>query len=56
MSDTGLTVPDMIEPPRRYDVTVTVDRGWWPSSEPRRLQFSHKVRLDSFKGTLAISL
>ena len=25
MSDTGLTVPDMIEPPRRYDVTVTVD-------------------------------
>jgi hypothetical protein len=26
MSDTGLTVPDMIEPPRRYDVTVTVDR------------------------------
>jgi len=56
MSDTGLTVPDMIEPPRRYDVTVTVDRGWWPSSEPRRLQFSHKVRVDSFKGTLAISL
>ena len=27
MSDTGLTVPDMIEPPRRYDVTVTVDRN-----------------------------
>jgi hypothetical protein len=26
MSDTGLTVPDMIELPRRYDVTVTVDR------------------------------
>ena len=26
MSDTGLTVPDMIESPRRYDVTVTVDR------------------------------
>jgi hypothetical protein len=26
MSDTGLTVPDMIEPPRRYGVTVTVDR------------------------------
>jgi hypothetical protein len=26
MSDTGLTVPDMTEPPRRYDVTVTVDR------------------------------
>ena len=26
MSDTGLTLPDMTEPPRRYDVTVTVDR------------------------------
>jgi hypothetical protein len=26
MSDTGLTVPGMIEPPHRYDVTVTVDR------------------------------
>jgi hypothetical protein len=26
MSDTGLTLPGMIEPPRRCDVTVTVDR------------------------------
>lgn len=26
MSDTGLTVPDMAELPRRYDVTITVDR------------------------------
>ena len=26
MSDTGLTVPGMIESPRHYDVTVTVDR------------------------------
>ena len=26
MSDTGLTVPDMTEAPRRYDVTMTVDR------------------------------
>ena len=26
MSDTGLTVPGMTELPRRYDVTVTVDR------------------------------
>ena len=25
MSDTGLTVPGMTEPPHRYDVTVTVD-------------------------------
>ena len=25
-SDTGLTVPGMTEPPRRYDVTVTVDQ------------------------------
>ena len=33
MSDTRLTVPDMIEPPRRYDVTVTVDRdGGHPPS------------------------
>jgi hypothetical protein len=33
MSDTGLTVPDMNEPPRRYDVTVAVDRdgGHLPS-------------------------
>ena len=27
MSDTGLTVPGMVELPRRYDVTVTVDRN-----------------------------
>jgi hypothetical protein len=27
MSDTGFTVPGMTEPPRRYDVTITVDRG-----------------------------
>jgi hypothetical protein len=26
MSDTGLTVPGMTEPPRRYDITITVDR------------------------------
>ena len=27
MSDTELTVPGMVELPRRYDVTVTVDRN-----------------------------
>jgi hypothetical protein len=27
MSDTGLTAPGMVELPRRYDVTVTVDRN-----------------------------
>ena len=26
MSDTGLTVPGMTEPPHRYDVSITVDR------------------------------
>jgi hypothetical protein len=26
MSDTGLTLPGMTEPPRRYNVTITVDR------------------------------
>jgi hypothetical protein len=26
MSDAGLTVPGMAEPPRRYDVTITVDK------------------------------
>ena len=26
MSDTGLTVPRMTELPRRYDVTITVNR------------------------------
>ncbi len=26
MSDTGLTVPGMTELPRRYDITLTVDR------------------------------
>ena len=32
MSDTGLIVPGMTEPPRRYDVTVTVarDGGYLP--------------------------
>jgi len=27
MSDTGLTVPDMTEPPCRYEITITVDHG-----------------------------
>ena len=33
MSDTGLTVPGMTEPPRRYDITITVDRdgGHFPN-------------------------
>jgi hypothetical protein len=26
MSDTGFTVPDMTEPPRRYDLSITVNR------------------------------
>ena len=26
MSDTGLIVPGMTEPPRHYDVTITLDR------------------------------
>ena len=30
MSDTGLTVPGMLEPPRRYDVTVDRDGGHPP--------------------------
>ena len=34
MSDTGLTVPGMIEPPRCYDVTVTVDRDDGYSPDP----------------------
>jgi hypothetical protein len=33
MSDTGLTAPGMTEPPRRYDITITVDRdgGYLPN-------------------------
>jgi hypothetical protein len=33
MSDTGFTVPGMTEPPRRYDITITVDRdgGYLPN-------------------------
>ena len=33
MSDTGLTVPGMTEPRRRYGVTITVDRdgGHYPN-------------------------
>ena len=33
MSYTGLTVPGMTEPPRRYDVTITVDQdgGYHPN-------------------------
>lgn len=34
MSDTGLTVPGMTEPPRRYDVTITVDRDDGAHSNP----------------------
>ena len=35
MSDAGLTVPDMTEAPRRYDVIVTVDRdGGHPPNPP----------------------
>jgi hypothetical protein len=34
MSDTGLTVPGMTEPPRRYDVTITVDRDGGDNPNP----------------------
>ena len=34
MSDTGLTVPDMTELPRRYDVTITVDRDGGDPADP----------------------
>lgn len=34
MSDTGLTVPGMTEPPRRYDVTITVDQDGGHHPDP----------------------
>ena len=34
MSDTGLTVPGMTELPRRYDVTITVDRDGGDHPDP----------------------
>jgi hypothetical protein len=34
MSDTGLTVPCMTELPRRYDVTITVDRDGGDDPNP----------------------
>ena len=34
MSDTGLTVPCMTESPRRYDVTITVDRDGGDHPDP----------------------
>ena len=34
MSDTGLTVPGMTELPRRYDVTITVDRDGGDPADP----------------------
>ena len=34
MSDTGLTVPGMTEPSRRYDVTITVDSDGRHHSNP----------------------
>ena len=41
MSDTGLTVPCMTELPRRYDVTITVDRDG--SSSPNPAEFAVAV-------------
>ena len=38
MSDTGLAVPGMTEPPRCYDVTTTVDRDG--SSSPNPAEFA----------------
>jgi hypothetical protein len=37
MSDTGLTVPGMTEPPRRHDVTITIDRDGSHHSNPAEL-------------------
>ena len=34
MSDTALTVPGMTEPPRRYDVTITMDRDGGHRPDP----------------------
>ena len=38
MSDSGLTVPGMTELPRRYDVTITVDRDG--GSSPNQAEFA----------------
>jgi hypothetical protein len=40
MSDTGLTVPGMTGPPRRYDVTITVDQdgGHRPNPNGRSIE------------------
>ena len=44
MSDIGLTVPGMTEPPRRYDVTITVDQITIPLLRfTRRSQVSIEV-------------
>ncbi len=34
MSNTGLTVPGMTEPPRRYEVTITVDQDGGHHPDP----------------------
>ena len=40
MSDTGLTVPDMAASLRRYDVTITVDRGGDEGHLPNPAEFA----------------
>ncbi len=46
MSDTGLTVPGMTELPRRYDVTITVDRDGGDHLNPAEFAVAADVRID----------
>ena len=41
MSDAGLTVPGMTELPRRYDVTITVDRDGGDDPNPAEFAAAH---------------
>ena len=44
MSDTGLTVPYMTDPPRRYNVTITVNREGDHFMDPAEFAAAAKAR------------
>jgi hypothetical protein len=54
MSDTGLTVPGMTEPPRRYDITITVDSDGGHLRDPAEFAVTAQ-RAASARGAAIVS-
>ena len=53
MSDTGLIGPDMTKPPRRYDVTITMDRDSGKLPNPAELAVAAQQAASTVRARIA---